>query len=481
MSIRSLALGALCSLTLHGPAQAQTYSPEEAREDLQILYEGLQEAHYDLFQATPQSVFEREYDVLLRRLSRPIEVAELHYEFQRFAALARHAHARVEGLNPGFNAYLEAGGLLFPLDIAIRDGAVVVTGAPAGQDVRVGDEILRLEGAPNSDWISTLTANISAETPALAYSQLARMLPYYVWLEMGGRDTFSLIIRRDGQAHPVTVSAVDYETYASTPTLRSSVDRTGRAGFMATETIAYLRPGPFYNLQAERPEDAYAPDATRRFVTYIDAQFEAFIAADARALIVDLRDNPGGDASYSDPVIAWFADEAFRFYSEFRMKVSRQTTAANAARLVGRSPEDAGISGVFAELFEDHEPGDIVYLEIDPVEPRADRFAGPVYVMINAESYSNAATSAALIQDYGFGLVVGEATTDMATTFGATEHFILPNSGFRVGYPKAHIIRPNGEERLHPVTPDIALQSVDVSLGEDWMLQAVVALIEDAL
>lgn len=478
MSLRSLALGAFCTLALFTPTHAQTLTAEQARTDLEALYQGLRQAHYDLFQATPETVFERAYDDLRRQLDRPIDAAELHYEFQRFVALARHAHARVEGFNPGFNTYLDQGGLLFPLKVSIQDGAVIVTGVPAGQNVQLGDEILRLDDAPNGHWIGALTRNISAESPALAYSQLEQLLPYFVWLEMGARDNFSLTLRREGQPLSVTLEAIDYETYASMTTTSGAVDLSGRAGSMMTDTIAYLRPGPFYNFEAERPEDAYAPEATRRYVSFIDERFETFIEAGARSLIIDLRNNPGGDASYSDPVIAWFADQPFRFYSEFRMKVSPQTTASNATRLAGRDPSEAGISGVFADLFEAHEPGEIVYLDIDLVDPCEERFEGEVYVLINAQSYSNAASAAALIQDYGFGIVVGEGTTDMATTFGAMEHFNLPHSGFQIGYPKAHIIRPNGEEALHPVTPDIELGSNDRAVGEDDMLQDLIALIE---
>jgi hypothetical protein len=49
---------------------------------------------------------------------------------------------------------------------------------------------------------------------------------------------------------------------------------------------------------------------------------------------------------------------------------------------------------------------------------------------------------AALVQDCKFGTIVGEETSDMATTYGTMEQFNLPKTGIMVGYPKAHIIRP---------------------------------------
>ena len=120
------------------------------------------------------------------------------------------------------------------------------------------------------------------------------------------------------------------------------------------------------------------------------------------------------------------------------------------------------------------EIGDLISYEMPFAYPReGTRFTGQVHVLENRHSYSNAVTTAALIQDYEFGTIYGEPTRDMATTYGAIEHFSLPNSGFVVGYPKAHIIRPNGNARSHPVTPDVLISVPSVRGSEDIMLGRV--------
>ncbi|GAB5453993.1 MAG: hypothetical protein Hens2KO_02220 [Henriciella sp.] len=54
------------------------------------------------------------------------------------------------------------------------------------------------------------------------------------------------------------------------------------------------------------------------------------------------------------------------------------------------------------------------------------------------------------------------------------EHFTLPYSNFKVGYPKAHIIRPNGETRAHPVSPDVSIAIPLLRGEEDVMLSELV-------
>ncbi|MGJ3230360.1 MAG: S41 family peptidase [Oceanicaulis sp.] len=452
-------------------AQDELISAQEARADLAALYDGLRSAHYDLFETTPEPVFERRYRDLMARFDAPVAPAVLHAELQRFTALARHGHARIEDRNPGWPAHAETG-LVFPLTFVIHRGEVIVEAAPDGSPVRPGDRILALEGAPNPIWLERLTRNIPAETPELAYSLLAGRLPLYVWLEYGAPAAFDLTIERGGVRHEISVEAVSLDVWRATTSPDPGFTLEGREARMIEPGIAYLRPGPFYNTDAVTPEEAYDPHALARYLAFIDDSFERFIAADAGTLILDLRDNPGGDSSFSDPVVAWFATEPFSFTSEFRLRVSPETTASNQRRVEAGA---GGISEQYAALFADAENGEVVLFDFPVIDPRpAPRFEGEVLVLVNRRTYSNAVTTAALIQDYGFGTLIGEPTTDMATALGAMERFILPHTGWAVGYPKAHIVRPSGREDLHALTPDVVLDLPAVRGSQDVALEAAV-------
>ncbi|MEM1413008.1 MAG: S41 family peptidase, partial [Pseudomonadota bacterium] len=200
------------------------------------------------------------------------------------------------------------------------------------------------------------------------------------------------------------------------------------------------------------------------------------IAEGAEQLIIDLRQNPGGDNSFSDPMIAWFADEPFRFYAEFLIRSSDEAAASNAARLEASGGDENSVSARFAREYERVPRGEMFPFELPYAEPRdGQRFEGKVYALINRHSYSNAVNAASVIQDYGFGTVAGEKTSDMATTYGSMEQFQLPNTGISVGFPKSHIIRPSGARKTDGVTPDLALPSPIVQGEEDEVLNALLA------
>jgi len=470
-----VSVAAMTACALHSPsANADMLSPDQAKADLECLYSGLQAAEANLYAVTSPEVFERRYKELQSKFAEPVSEFELFRALQQFAALAKHGHTRLEGLNPAWSTHVEADGTVFPLDLIVDEGEVIVVGAPESSGMKPGDRILSIDGAPNPIWLPKVTRNISAETPELAYALMANGTSYYMWLEYGSQETFSVEINRASQTQIVDVAAITLDELYNVARLEDGFTLAGRDAKMLDDDVAYLRPGGFFNLDAETQEDAYAPEALAAYLAFLDDAFTTFIDEGASHLVLDLRDNPGGTNSFSDPVVAWFADEPFRFASDFRIRVSEETTTSNAARLENLSEDDASISRQFADLFAEAEIGDVVSFEIPYAEPRSgERFEGEVHVLVNRYSYSNAVSVAAMIQDYGFGTIYGEPTRDMATTYGAMEHFNLPNTGFLVGYPKAHIIRPNGAEHSHPVRPNIEFPTPATRGQQDTMLEAM--------
>ena len=473
-------LSVLICASLVASAQAQEFTPDKAKADLERLYSGLKSAEADLFASTPKAVFDRQYEELKAGYQAPVSEAELFSDFQKFAALANHGHTRLEGLSPAWPDYMAREGKLFPLSLSVSHGEVIVASAPDGSSIQPGDRILSIDGKANPVWLKEITQLISAETPALAYSLMGQGDFYYFWLVYGERAQYQVTVERDGFEVAVDLAALPFEALEENVILEPGFELPGREAKHIDDRIGYLRPGPFFDFEAGPSRDPYNAEALATYQAFVDEAFASFLESGTDHLILDLRDNPGGDSSFSDPVIAWFATEPFRFASEFRIRVSEETTASNQARLDVRDSAAGGVSQKFADLFASAENGDMVLFDIPETDPRdGERFEGDIHVLVNRYSYSNAVTVAAMIQDYEFGTIYGEETRDMATTYGAMEHFSLPYSNFKVGYPKAHIIRPNGETSSHPVTPDVSIILPPVRGTEDVMLRDVVQMIQD--
>jgi hypothetical protein len=274
------------------------FTAEQIRADFEFMYEGLQSANFDLYAFTPRSEFESRYREWSKSFVKPMTRFDAEMEFQQFVALARQAHTRVESDYSGYNAYRAAGGAGFPLSIAVDDDRLLVTENFSGTpEIMPGDTISAINGEPISDLLPRLVAHISAETPEFAYVLLEVYLPLVVWLEVGPADAYSVSIDHGNGASGVyEISSPSDEEYTAAGN-DVPFSLAGRDARMLSETVAYLRPGPFSN--TEPGENSL--DNTR-FVDFVDTAFDRFIESGAKQLILDLRDNSGGNNSFSDPI-----------------------------------------------------------------------------------------------------------------------------------------------------------------------------------
>ncbi|MEL6416148.1 MAG: hypothetical protein AAFQ15_14515, partial [Pseudomonadota bacterium] len=370
--IGGASLASLICASLLTAAQADDLPPAQAKADLERLYSGLISAEANLFADTPKEVFDRYYEELKDGYVAPVTKADLFKDFQSFAALANHGHTRLEGLSPEWPNFLESDGKVFPVSFSVFQGDVIVASAPPESGIRPGDRIISIDGKANPIWLKEVTRYISAETPLLAYSLLGQGEYYYFWLAYGERDRFQIIVDRGGEQVHADLEATSIDALDQNIELEAGFALPGREAKLIDDEIAYLRPGPFYHFEAETTEDVYNAEALSAYVQFIDDAFKSFLDEETDHLILDLRDNPGGDASFSDPVVAWFATEPFRFASDFRIRVSEETTASNQARLDTRDSAAGGISQTFADLFANAENGELVSFEIPKASPRTE-------------------------------------------------------------------------------------------------------------
>ena len=476
-----VALLAVCAGAAEPPPPA-TWSAADFRAELKDLHQQLEAAHFHLYERRPKSAYVRLRRALERSATDGMTRFDVERQLRRFVAYGNVAHARIELPTADWEQYRAAGGKAFPLQLEVLGTHVHVRETlPGVAGVDVGEELLRVDGTPALRWIDALQQHQSADNDYMARTLLESTVPMLAWLEFGPRERFRLTLKdARGRTRTQTIAA-QQRTDAGTPAestgpAEPAWDR--REARMLEDGLAYLRPGPFFHT-APGADNLWDPTA---FVAFIDAAFEDFLAAQAKVLLIDLRDNPGGDNSFSDPMLAWFASRPFRFCSRFEVRASVAARASNRQRLqmAGAAVDPQSVTARYEAAYAAHAPGTVFPFEIAETQPRpAPRFTGKVYLLINRHSYSNTVFVAAMAQDDGFATILGEETSDLASTLGAMETFTLSRSGLTVGFPKARIVRPSGDQTVRGVVPDLAIER---RLGEteDALLQRAVARIRAA-
>ena len=454
-------------------APQPTYPADTVRADLQELYAMLRRAHYDLYARTPRAEYDARYRESLASVRGPMRHLDVVRLFQAFVAVGKVAHAQIGFPEAAFAAYADSGGTMFPADLRVVGGRTLVAHDYSAEPLLApGTEVIAIDGVAVGARLARLGRYISADHRYMRDALFEFDFPRLLWLDAGPADAFQVSVRRRGGAD-TTVSLRALAVRDVEPKRRAWQADYRRVASVLPERIAYLRPGPFFD--AEGGQVGYDGAA---FATFLGTSFRQFIDAHAEDLVIDLRNNPGGDNSFSDPMVAWFADRPFRFASRYTLKASPETRRALAA-LAEAYPDLPAVKRLQAAL-RGASDGARVPFEVQEVQPRRDSaFAGRVWVLINRHTYSNATSVAALIQDYRFGTLLGEETSDLATSYGSAAQFTLPRTKIVVNYPKGYLVRPSGDTAPRGVVPDLCIATPIAHTQGDAVLEEAIRVVKE--
>jgi hypothetical protein len=449
------------------PVTGRPLTPDEARAEFSDLYQSLQSAHYDLFAYRSREEYDRVFAETRERIVAPATALDLVRIFQPFVAFGGIGHSRIEFPVQEYRSAAGREDRLIPVDLRFERGrALIAHNYSDDPRLQPGTEVLSLNGRPIQEERAAIARYVSGESEYLVNAQLDEMFPRWMWVDRGSVPsvTFEVRAASSGSVDAVMVPGLPIgEVETRKREWTTAAHR--RELQLLDGGVAYLRPGPFYNTDGG---DSMDVASFRRFV---DASFERLIQAGTTDLIVDLRNNPGGDNSFSDLVVSWIADRPFRFASEFRIKASPQTMAAYRSA-------SGGVAQQMYQAMAARENGDRFLFEIPFARPREGlRFHGRVFVIVNRYSFSNSASMAAVIQDYGFGQIVGEETADLPTSYASSVQFTLPRSGILVTFPKSYFLRPNGDRSPRGVRPDFPIVSPLPGAKGDPVLEEALVIV----
>lgn len=455
------------------PQNKSKFSPDNVKTDLKYLYETLEASHYNLFVNTPKKIFDSEFTRITGLVHDSLTLLQVHRLFQPFTALAKLGHCNTTfPFNDAYVPFVMGGGKVFPMDVFIKDRHVWIKDNYT-EDSRIqrGDEILAINEMSANHWLDEIYRYLSGENEMYKNTSIDLIkFPRLFWIVFGERNTFLIKIKKPNEKKLTvdlnSIPALSYENKASAKPSLLNANRE----FKFIGDIAYLHPGQFLNVTGGNNTVAFE---TGEFLAFIDSSFVQIHGRKTKNIIIDLRGNPGGDNSFSDPLIAYFANRPFSFSSSFRVKTSKLT------KEFWQDVSDTLLNDLKQKILT-MKDGEIFEAPIKKYPPRTDslKFDGRVYVLINRYSYSNAATTAAIVQDYKFGVLMGEQTADSPTLYAAVHQFKLPNTQIEVTYPKAFIIRPNGNLALKGVSPDVPLNE-NIFTQEDEILNGAIQYIKE--
>lgn len=423
-----------------------TISAEGVRADLDAWMRGMAALNPDLSVRTDFDGMNRELEAVRAAITAPMSRREAWLLLARINPHLRDGHSGV--LIPAglLAAHLAQGGRLAPVEFRFDANGVArviaaPTQAPAG-----GDRIVAINGVPVADIVAHFLARVPGDTEGFRRAYLSRRFAALYWFAYGDTGDYDITFAdATGCEHTARVPGVT-QAPASLQ-LEPNPAELFQHRIIGAD-IGYFRVATFDYEQRE----ALAAEAI--------AAFDDFKASNVRAVIIDVRDNSGGD----DPL-----------WQQSLMNNITTTPYAQLSRYALRVTE------------RNADPGDVIgsvqrseyTRRFTPDAENERRFAGLVYVLAGPFSYSATIQFLVAAQDFRIARIAGEETAALSCQTGQVNTVPMPATGLRAFTPIIAYVRPSGAGCERGVIPDVAVAIDEVN--PDRTLAALVERIRAEL
>ena len=422
------------------------FSTKEIIEDLDYLRKSLEEAHYNLYAYVTKNSFDENFEKVKSSIKKDsLSLLETTSLFQSVISKANNGHTEIWFPSSSYAEFAYSGGTIFPLEIAIEEGKALIRKNWSGKDsLEIGAQIISINNQPITEILVKMYPLISAERQYFKNAKLELItFPRLYWQVFGEEKDFIIETKKNNTITKHQIKSIDIlEDYEYK---RNDIS-FGKRELQFINQSAYLIPG---NLSGD----------IVKYERFIDSSFVEINKRKLSNLIIDLRNNLGGDEPFGNYLVSYIANQPFLWTSELTIKTS--------AILKAHVKENYDISKPYWKKVIENKDGSIYPYVYEPEQPqpKEKRFNGNVYVLVNRQSHSQSAVTASQIQDYNFATIVGEETGDFPSLYASQYAYNLPNTAIEVKISKGYIVRVNGSKKAEGVIPDIYIK--DHLLDED--------------
>ncbi|OCX51753.1 hypothetical protein BEL04_17220 [Mucilaginibacter sp. PPCGB 2223] len=439
--MKNLLLIAVIITALFASAQAQDsvkFLRKQVADDAHFLISNAADIHPNLYHDVSPEVLSRKTDSLLKALPDTVPSLMAYKTFLQITAFIGEGHTSVN--TPAFVRSQFRSGRLKYVPLLITDfnnnrfEANVIGKGKELENIKV----TAINGIPSQTLFSQMMqlkgglASFKKVIAIKSFPLLAAVLglhaPYLI--EYTDKDNHQMNIQLNGVTSPEYVAAM-----------------SAGAANPAPYTFTVLKEGYGYlNFRSMEKRD--------RFEKFADSVFKAIDDQKIDKLVVDLRENSGGDSSLGDYLLGYLTRTPYRMAGGSELKVSQQFKT---------QMKTPGLNYSKPERYFSMDNG--TFLKFGPNDMRKPdgrkyQYKGKVCFLTGPFTFSSANMLASTVKDYKLATLIGEPVGEPANDYGELCNISLPNTGFLAFTSTTLWIRPNGNTNdSAPVAPDYLVKA----------------------
>jgi C-terminal processing protease CtpA/Prc len=435
-SLSFTAISLICSNAL-----AQL-TPDQSKQDVRVLTTALKALHPALTKYKTQSEIDAAFTAFEARGNAARSPAEMYLAATELAAAIRCGHTWTNVLNQQRDAraaLFEAANKL-PFTLTQVENRWLVL-ASADAQVKAGDEVMALGGVAASEIAARMMPYLRADGSSdgkrlrqlnhdrFDFSQMDIVWPLLLSTQSSG---YLVALKREGREMSVTIKAVTLDARKKAFTAQGIVepsdawtfriDAARNAGVLTLPTFSFWR-------------------SKFDWKAFLRERFAELNAKRIPNLIIDIRDNEGGDGAIGGEILSYLLNAPYQFESNQSATAYERVPYPIVKYLdtwdysfFDRTGQVEKITiGPQAGLFSVKPQANLN----QTIAPAAERYAGKTYVLIGPENSSATFQFAKLVKESRAATLVGEPTGGnlRGLNGGQLLWVTLPNSGVAVDIP----------------------------------------------
>lgn len=404
-------------------------SREQAEFDIHALIYGLSEIHPDIFSICRQADLLNAVNQAVETLPDSINIMELYRKVAPIVAMIGDGHTNLQfPYNNVFTADLKR----MPLFVDVLTNRQLVCISSLDSVIPRGAKVLEINGHTASDIIDSMEPFVSGERPHFKLARInSDFTALYQMLYPADSYTISFSVHDEATPQTITFPAINFnEIKKRCPSTKTS---------SKSDTYAF----EIDNENNFAVMDFRSFSDVERMELFADSMFTVLHKSNIGNLIIDIRNNGGGNSAVGDVLLRYISPCPFLQMDKILVRIT-----SLSQKLIGVTNVTPGLT--YKELTPDD--------YIKPLSIEEGHYQGNVYLLTSNKSFSSAGSFAWTFKECRMGVVIGEETGGMNVCYGDILGYHLPISKMicTVSFKRFWQFHAN-ENDIHGTIPDISV------------------------
>jgi hypothetical protein len=424
------------------------YSINELRNDVDSLTKYIEETHPNAFYKFPKDNFYKEADSIKSVIIKPLTIFDFYFLVSPLVAKLEDGHTSIQ---PPIFEYMKTNPCILPykFKFSVNEPYIVFDRAAKTITSQIPDsaEILSINGIESKRIINDLINMNSGESKSFRLVRDKDYFFFYLNGLYGINSNYAVTYKFKNKLETKNIPCITVDLLNQKQKLDTSIKKVNKP---KNYSISLNKENKTATINFLSFEDMGA------FKLFMDSSFQQIKENKIENLIIDIRNNGGGNSDIGDEFFQYISHKNFKQFAKSKIKYSRLQKESYKNWFI-KTQDSSWLETTTKPngLIEEFNDSKLIKLCKNQL-----RFNGNVFLLTSTYTFSSAASFAQCFKFYKMGKIIGEETGGLLVCYGDVINATLPATKLNLSISHKMFYETGATENdFHGTIPDITVPS----------------------